>query len=126
MAKRYRKARSYKKSYFMAKKRNSSSGGYGGLIGTVVGAGVYGALREKMSNALSPLTSKIPLGNISDEIALGGIAVILDRTLGKKMPMLKPVLKGAIIVESARIGEAIINGQIGMGSNSSDNSFSYL
>jgi len=95
-----------------------SGGSMGGLMGTVLGAMAYGAVREKASLALMPLTNNIPLGNISDEIALGGLAVILKKTVARKMPIITPVLNGAIAIESARIGEAIIKGQVGIGGSS--------
>jgi hypothetical protein len=101
-------------------KRSRSSSGIGGLVGTVVGAGVYGAFRQKLSDMVKPMTQNVPfLGNLSDEIVLGGAAILLDRTVGRKMPILKPVLKGAIVIEAARIGEAIATGQAGIGSSSS-------
>lgn len=117
-----RKFRASRRSYFKVRKSRSSGGSWGGLVGTVVGAGVYGALRTKAAQAVQPLTANLPFGNIADEIALGGLAVILKKTVGKKMPMLNPVLNGAIAIESARIGEAIAMGQLGIGQSTSSTS----
>lgn len=119
---RTRKARVGRKTYFA---RKSSGSSYGSLIGTVVGAGVYGAFRQKLSNMVAPMTANIPMGNISDEVVLGGLAILLDRTVAKRMPIVKPLLKGAIVIESARIGEAIAMGQVGLGGTSNSGN-SYL
>lgn len=88
---------------------------YGGMMAQVLGAGIYGAVREKASNALMPITSKVPLGNISDEVVLGISAILLKRTLGRKMPIVAKIADAGIVIESARIGEAIVNGQVGLG-----------
>lgn len=69
-------------------------------------AGIYGALREKISNALNPVTSKIPLGSIGDEVGLLAVA----HFLGKKVRPLRKVSQAAMFIESARIGEAIADG----------------
>jgi hypothetical protein len=117
--KRYRSSR---RSFFKVK-RHSSRGSTFGLVGTVVGAGVYGALRERLAAAVQPVTSMMPMGNIADEIALGGLAVILKKTIGKRMPMLNPVLNGAIAIESARIGSAIASGQVSMSGQSGNSGY---
>ena len=95
----------------------------GGLIPTVLGAGVYGAFRQKISDMLTPVTSKVPLGNIADEVVLGATAVLLKKFIGRKMPILNPVFQGAIVIESARIGEAIATGQVSMTGSSSSSSY---
>jgi len=123
---RKRHFRKAKRSYFMAKSYRKKSSSMGGLIPTVLGAALYGAVRQKASDALIPITSKIPLGNISDEVLLGALAILGKKTLGRKMPMLNPVFQGAIVIESARIGEAIATGQLGLGmSSSSPTSYTY-
>jgi len=109
----YRKAKAHytrhKKSY--------------GLIATVFGAGVYGAVRAKVSTYLQQYTSKIPLGNISDEVGMGLLCILGKKFLGRKVPMLKKVFDAGIVIESARIGEAVATGTLGLGSigNSSSN-----
>jgi hypothetical protein len=109
-----RKYRSARRSFFKVKRHSSRGGSTMGLVGTVLGAGVYGALRSRLSTAITPITNNLPFGNIADEIALGGLAVILKKTVGKRMPMLNPVLNGAIAIEAARIGDAIASGQVSM------------
>jgi hypothetical protein len=87
-----------------------------GELGTILGAMAYGAIRQKASDFVMPVTSKIPmLGNASDEVVLGVSAWALNKFVGRKVPMLKPLFKGAIIIESARIGELIATGNLGIG-----------
>ena len=123
MAKRYRKkARSsFKASKFYRKK----SSGISGMIPTLLGAMAYGAIRSKVAARLPQLSM---LGNLGDEVILGSSAFILDKFLGNKMPILKPLFKGAVVIESARIGESIATGTTGIGqsSNSMSNSSSML
>lgn len=72
----------------------------------------YGALREKASNMLLPFTSKIPLGTIGDEIGMG----LLNYLIAKKTSgFLKNVAMKGLVIENARVGEALINGQVGLG-----------
>lgn len=101
----YKMARHARKSY--------SRGKSYGIVGTVAAAAAYGAFRNQLSNALMPLTNKIPLGNISDEVGLGIAAIVAKKYLGKKMPIIAKVADAALVIESARIGEAAISGQLG-------------
>jgi hypothetical protein len=97
-----------------------------GEVGTILGAMAYGAVREKAAVWIAPLTARIPLGNASDEVALGASAWILNKFVGRKVPLLKPVFKGAMIIESARIGELIANGNLGIGNKNSMSSSGLL
>lgn len=97
-------------------KRNKGS--YG-IMATVLGAGVYGAFRAKVSNYLSQFTSKIPLGTISDEVGMGLMCILGKKFLGRKVPMLKKVFDAGLVIESARIGEAVATGQLSLSSTSS-------
>lgn len=71
----------------------------------LVASGLYGAVREKLSNFVAPLTQSIPLGSIGDEVGLFFIA-----NYAKKQRMLKNVAQAAMYIEGARIGEAIADG----------------
>lgn len=73
----------------------------------------YGLVREYASDKLTPLTNKIPLGNISDEVAMIGILYGLRKWVMKKKGLLRDVAKGGLYVESARIGQATKDGQLG-------------
>lgn len=88
-----------------------------GDLGVILAGGLYGAGREKLSNALTPLTSKIPLGFTADNIVLGGLGYLIWKG---KIPLLKGRLardigKSAVIVESALVGQDIIKGTIKTG-----------
>jgi len=89
-----------------------------GLAATVLGAGLYGSLRERMSTALSPMLSKIPMGNISDEVGMGLVMILAKRFIGNKVPLVKDIANAGLVIESARIGVAISTGQV---MNSSSN-----
>lgn len=89
------------------------------MMSVLLGAGAYGAVREKLSNALTPLTSKIPLGNIADEAVLfAGGYLLAKKTKG----VLKDIGTAAMYIEAARLGEAVVNGQIGLGGSSAGTS----
>jgi hypothetical protein len=112
-----------RKTYFKRAKAHFSrhKSSYG-IIGTVVSAGVYGAFREKLSNWTRTYTSMIPMGNISDEVGLGLLCILGKRYLGNRVPMVKDVFNAGLVIESARIGEAVANGNIGIGMNQGSNS----
>ena len=92
-----------------------------GLMATVLGAGVYGAFRAKVSDYLSQYTSKIPLGNISDEVGMGLLCLIGKKFIGRRVPLAKKVFEAGLLIESARIGEAVATGQLGLGLGSNNN-----
>ena len=89
-----------------------------GLLSVLISAGAYGALRAKVSNYLSQYTSKIPLGNISDEAGMGLLCILGKKFIGNKVPMVKKVFDAGLYIECARIGEAVVTGQVGLGSTS--------
>jgi hypothetical protein len=106
---------SHRKSH---RKGGFSKGGFGGL-GKMLGAGVYGATREYISNALNPVTEKIPLGNIADEVVMIGALTLGKKFLGKKVPMANDYANAGILIESARIGATLAAGQFSLGGNAS-------
>lgn len=100
----------------MAKRRGFGGrrrGGMDPLLGTALAAAVYGGTRERISNYISPFTSKVPaLGNYSDEVVLGVAGYLLAKG---KVPYLKGDMarnagKAVLIIESARVGSGIANG----------------
>jgi hypothetical protein len=117
-------AKSRKTRRYTAKKSHKSHrksgllGGFGGGMGKMVGAGLYGAVRESMSNALAPLTEKLPLGNLSDEAVMIGTLWAGKKFLGRKVPMVNDFANAGILIESARIGATLAAGQFQMGSAS--------
>jgi hypothetical protein len=79
-------------------------------MGLIVGGAAYGATREKLSNILSPITARIPLGNVADEVVLGTAAYFVAKKSNNKM--VKDYARAALTVEAARLGEAAVNGEL--------------
>lgn len=81
-----------------------------------LGAGLYGAGREKVSNAIAPVTSRIPLGEYADEAGMLAASYLLMK--GKvpflnKIKMSRDVGKAGFMIESARIGAGLAAGGLG-------------
>jgi len=76
-----------------------------------IGAGVYGAVRQKMSRTLDPITQKVPFGNMADEIVMLGANYMIGKFVGRKIPAIRSVTKAGMLIESARIGETLAQGQ---------------
>lgn len=89
-----------------------------GKMGGLLGAAIYGAGRAKMSNALAPLTNRIPLGGISDEVGMILAAEAAKKFIGNRIPMVRQIATSGQYIEAARIGEAVISGQVGLGGSS--------
>ena len=92
-----------------------------GIIATVLSAGIYGSLRAKISNYLSQYTSKIPLGNISDEVGMGLLCILGKKFIGRRVPFTAKIFDAGLVIESARIGETIVAGNLGLGSTATNN-----
>jgi len=112
MAKKFRGFRRKAKSFNRRAGRSYAKASNASLMTAIGGAMIYGALREKASNALAPLTNKIPLGNIADEVVLGVASYFLAK---KGSGLVREIGKAGLVIESARIGEAIVNGQLSLG-----------
>lgn len=68
----------------------------------LIGSMIYGAAREKVSNLLTPVTSKIPLGEITDEATLGLISYYAAK---KGKGIIKQIGTAGLTIEAARLGE---------------------
>lgn len=91
---------------------------------TIALAGVYGAARGRLETLIAPVSAKIPMGAIADEVVLGTAAFLAGRYM--KNPMVKKLSKAVLIVEAARIGDALASGQVKMGvSKTNDSSYIY-
>jgi hypothetical protein len=108
------KSHSTKRGHAKMRNRHKKSYSRKGInpMKLIVGAVIYGAVREKASNALTPLTSKIPLGNIADEAVLGTAGFIAAK---KGKGIIKDIGTAALLIESARVGEAIATNSLGLG-----------
>lgn len=122
MAKRrFRRARAAFARVGRRFRRSSSRGTVSSNIPIIVGGAAYGAGRAWIADKVSPYTSKLPLGNIADEVGMGVLLIVAKKLNKGRMPWLNHIANGGLAVESARIGEAIASGSVGMGSSSSGN-----
>lgn len=70
----------------------------------------YGAVRSWTSNMIAPLTSQIPLGGIADEVGMGLLNwMVAKNTSG----MLAKIARKGLVIENARLGEALLGGALG-------------
>jgi hypothetical protein len=83
------------------------------------GAGLYGALRQKLSIALDPISSKLPFGNLSDEVVLFGALWASKKVL--KNPTYHKIATAGMIIEAARVGEQLATGGFNLSGSSSTN-----
>lgn len=107
---RVRRARAAPRAFRRAPRRRRSSGGTSrrAMMATVAGSMAYGALRERVSTALTPVTSRVagPLGTFADEAVMGFLAWQLATRA--RMPFLKKMGEAGVVIESARAGEALL------------------
>ena len=78
----------------------------------IVGGATYGALREKISQLISPMTQKIPGGVYADNLAMGIVSYFAIKK-GQKLPM------GKYVVEAGKAGlyaESVLAG-VDLGQN---------
>jgi hypothetical protein len=91
------------KSY---RRSGRKSSGAGSTLEAALVGGVYGAARPYVASIASPVISMIPAGQYSDEIAIGGLAVVA----GMFLPKFKKYTNKIVTVESSRIGELLSGG----------------
>lgn len=105
---RARRSRSYAKAFTRKSRSRSSSGA--GVKAIQFDAMLYGAGRSYLAQLISPLTSKIPFGGIADELGCG----VIDYFVAKKSSgMIKDIAMKGLVIENARLGEAIVQGGLG-------------
>lgn len=107
--KRYSVRRASRPRAFFSRRAKSRRGGRRGESIKLIqfDSMIYGAARQYVSNLVAPLTAKIPLGNIADEVVMGGINYMVAKHTGG---ILRDVAKKGLIIENARLGEAAISG----------------
>ena len=116
-----RRRRSRRYSGFRRHRRGRSRFSSGmSTTGIIGGAIAYGAVRQKISDMLMPLTSKIPLGTFSDEVGMGLLSYIALKKVSN--PLVKKIALAGLTIESARVGEALISGGLGSITNTSSSS----
>lgn len=106
----------------MAKfRRYAKKAGIGSMKSLIqIDAMLYGAIREKASTAIAPYTSWIPGGSIADEVGMGLLNWAVAKWTGKGM--LRQIALKGLVVENARVGEAVAQGQLGLLGGSSTSS----
>jgi len=77
--------------------RKGSSISKKGLISVIVGGILYGASRKYISDKLSPITAKVPMGAYSDNVVMAGVSYGAMK-YGKKLPF------GSYISEAGKVG----------------------
>lgn len=118
MAKFKRKAKRRFSPFRRSRSRSNNSSG--SLTAVLVGGAAYGAGRQYVSNLVKPLTDKIPLGNVADNLVMGAICYFG----AKKAPkMLKPVFKAGLAIEAAMAGQDLMQNGLSSVSGSSQSNF---
>ena len=72
----------------------------------------YGMLRGKTSAMIAPYVQKLPFGNIGDEVGMILLGRLAKKFVFKKAGLSRNVINDGEKIELARIGDAIINGQV--------------
>ena len=97
-------------------KRRSPRKSSTGNIGMTIAGGVgYGALRQKLSALIAPLTAKIPGGVYADNVALGIVSYLAAKK-GGKLPMgkyIKQIGIAGLTAESVLAGVDLSNNMFG-------------
>lgn len=76
----------------------------------MVAAGGYGAMRAYIATFISPVTNKIPLGGISDEVGLILAMHLVKKTV--RNPTINRIATVGQYIEAASIGQSIATGQV--------------
>ena len=104
------RTRARRSSFRLGRRRSRSrrSGGVGNMTGLVVGAMVYGAGREWVSDKLQPVLSKIPVaGDLADEVGMGVLSYFVAQgkvPLVNKIPYSREIGRAGLTIEAARAG----------------------
>lgn len=100
---KYTKRASPRRSFFKMKSKRSRKGSNSVKM-LQIDAMAYGAVRGLLSNWISPLTSKIPLGDMADEVGCG----LVDYFVAKNTSgMIKNIATKGLIIENAFVGSAL-------------------
>jgi len=121
-----RKARSRRSGGFMkARSRRSSGSGTGALLGVAAAAAVYGFGRPYLEKAISPVTSKIPLGGFADEAVLGAVGYFAAKGKFGNNKIVKNIGMAMLVIESARVGSAVGSTMISGSSSTNVQAYDY-
>lgn len=109
---RFRKRSRRSSGFFGRRSRGHSKSGIRTTTLILGGVG-YGFLRQKLSNAVAPLTASIPMGGMADEVILGAAGYLAAK---KGSGMIKTAGLAMLGAESYRVGEQLASGSLGGGS----------
>jgi len=110
-----RRKRTMPKRKKVSRKRGSASI-LGINTGKALAAGLYGAVRARMSNFLAPYTRIIPAGAVTDEVGMVIALQVIKKFALRKAGVLRDAATVGQGIEFARIGEAVATGQLNLGS----------
>ncbi len=121
-----RRKRSRGRSRFSSSKRGSfRRRAKSAAIGSapLIAAGLYGAARVDLANLVAPLSARIPLGGIADEVGM----LLANMAAKKFIPFktVKNMASAGMMIEAAAIGAALRAGGFGglTGNNSNAGGF---
>jgi len=131
MAKRRkRKVTARRRSYRKAPVRRRKKKAFGGEVGVLVSAGLYGALRGRAQQLAAPIANALPFGGaVADEVAMLALMFGAKKLVGNKVPMMNDIIKAGKVIEYARIGEAVAGGALGgfgLNNNGSSNTVTII
>lgn len=113
----------------MARRRRSRRGYFGrvrrsrghksgmGVTSIVLGGGIYGALRTMISGAIKPLTDKLPLGNVADNVGMGVVSYLAYK---KGSGIVKNAGMIGLGIESAMAAQDLMAGGLNLGGGTSN------
>lgn len=114
-----KKGSSRRRSFPRAKRRSSrrSNTGAKANMAALMGAGLYGAARQRISSTVAPFLGRLPGGAIADEIGMFGVNWAAGKFIGRKVSIIRDMAKAGMLIEAAAIGEALAGGQLTGGGN---------
>lgn len=96
-------------------RRSRSMSIWGINLGRGGSAGLYGAVRARMSNFVRQYTARLPLGVVGDEVGMIIALQALKKFAFKKAGVMRTAASIGQDIEFARIGEAVATGQLNLG-----------
>jgi len=118
MARRKAMKTKTRKVYVKSKSKRRSAPKFN-LMAQVLSAGIYGALRGRASQMLSPITSRVPMGQYADEAVMGTLSYFMAK--GKLGAQFKKVGMAGLHIESAMVGSQLAQGSFESNTNSNNN-----
>lgn len=85
--------------------RRAGVGSSGKLI--QIDAMAYGAVRPMVANLIAPVASYLPLGGLSDNVAMGLAAYLVAKKTGG---LLRQVAVKGLVIENAMLGSELVGG----------------